>query len=40
MIILIAILLLLATGGGIAVYKYLAAPAIQYEEAIKLTRIR
>lgn len=36
MIILIAILLLLATGGGIAVYKYLAAPAIQYEEAIKL----
>ena len=36
MIILIACLLLLATGGGIAVYKYLAAPAIQYEEAIKL----
>ena len=29
MIILIACLLLLATGGGIAVYKYLAAPAIQ-----------
>lgn len=36
MIILIVFLLLLATGGGIAVYKYLAAPAIQYEEAIKL----
>ena len=36
MIILITVLLLLATGGGIAVYKYLAAPAIQYEDAIKL----
>ena len=36
MIILIVFLLLLATSGGIAVYKYLAAPAIQYEEAIKL----
>ena len=36
MVILIVFLLLLATGGGIAVYKYLAAPAIQYEEALKL----
>lgn len=33
---IIIILLLLATAGGIGVYKYLAAPAMQYDEAMKL----
>lgn len=35
-IIAIVILLLLASAGGFAIYKYLAAPAMQYNEAIKL----
>lgn len=35
-IIAIVVLLLLASAGGFAVYKYLAAPAMQYNEAIKL----
>ncbi len=36
MIILIVFLLLLTSAGGAAIYKYLAAPAIQYEDALEL----
>ena len=38
MLILIAILLILAAAGGAAVYKYFAAPAMQYEDAIELQK--